>query len=75
MATKHFSKVNASLLEAVKDTPPKNPAITGADKTYLRGLIRRGYTHEEIISIGAKAGLKVNPQDLITNGKKAVKAV
>jgi hypothetical protein len=75
MATKHHAKVNLSLLEAVKETPPKNPAITGADKTYLRGLIRRGYTHDEIVAIGAKAGLKVNPQDLITNGKKVVKAV
>lgn len=75
MATKHFSKVNTALLDAVKDTPPKNPAITSSDKTYLKGLIRRGYTHDEIIAIGAKAGLKVNPQDLITNGKKVVKIV
>lgn len=65
--------VNPALINAVSNTPPKNPAITSADKTYLKGLIRRGYTHDEIISIGAKAGLKVNPQDLITNGKKAVK--
>jgi hypothetical protein len=73
MATKK-PPVNPALINAVINTPPKNPAITSADKTYLKGLIRRGYTHDEIISIGAKAGLKVNPQDLITNGKKAVKA-
>ena len=73
MATKKAT-INSKLLDVVAVTPPANPAITGADKTYLRGLIRRGYTHDEIITIGAKAGLKVNPQDLITNGKKAVKA-
>ena len=71
MVTKKAA-INSKLLEAVAATPPANPAITRVDKTFLRGLIRRGYTHDEIISIGAKAGLKVNPQDLITNGKKAV---
>lgn len=67
MATKK-AQVNEKLLEVVASTPPKNPALTGADRTFLRGLKRRGYTNEEIKGIGIKAGLNVKDEDLKTNG-------
>jgi len=66
MATK--SKPNQLLLDAFKDASPKSPALTNADRTYLRGLTRRGFTHEEILNIAQKTGIKVTAEDLKTNG-------
>jgi len=63
MATKK-TPINAKLLEAVTATPPTNPALTGADRTFLRGLKRRGYTEAEIIAIGKKAGMTFTSDDL-----------
>ena len=50
------AKVNPKLIEAAEATPPKNPAASAADRTYLRGLRRRGYTEEEIKVVAHKAG-------------------
>lgn len=63
------SKVKEALLKVVEATPPKIPALSSADKTYLRGLKRRGYTEGEIVAIVQKAGLSV-PPDLFEQKKK-----
>ena len=65
--------VNAKLLEVVVATPPASPALTGADRVFLRGLKRRGYTEQEIILIGTKAGVKVTPEDLKPKAKEVIK--
>ena len=64
MASKKI-KVNERLLAAAESIQPANPAITSADLTYLRGLKRRGYTDNEIISIANKASLQVKPEQLV----------
>jgi hypothetical protein len=70
MATKK-APVNSKLLEAVTATPPQNPALTGPDRVFLRGLKRRGYTEFEIIAIGKKAGMTVTADDLKPKKKAA----
>lgn len=63
------------LVDAFKDAQPKNPALSGTDRAYLRGLMRRGFTVDEIIAIGAKAGVKVTADDLKPKTKTvAIKA-
>lgn len=69
MATKK-KQVNEKLIEAVNSTPPTSPALSRSDKTYLKGLTRRGYKHEEIIAIGRKAGFDVKTEDLVTKTRK-----
>lgn len=69
MATKKVS-VNESLLKAFENAKPKNPALTGADKAFLRGLKRRGFTLQEIKAVAAEAGFVV-PDDLFETKKKA----
>ena len=48
-----------ALLAAVAATRPAKPALSSADKTYLRGLKRQGYTEAEIIAIAQSAGYDV----------------
>jgi hypothetical protein len=67
MATK--AKVSERLVAATEATPPKNPAPSGADKAYLRGLKRRGYTEDEIRGVAAKAGMQL-PADFFVPKKK-----
>lgn len=61
------AKPNQLLLDAFKDVAPKTPALTSADRTFLRGLTRRGFTHEEILAVAQKTGMKVTKEDLITS--------
>lgn len=69
MATKKVA-VNEALMKAFENAKPKNPALTGADKAFLRGLKRRGFTLEEIKVIAADAGFLV-PDDLFEARKKS----
>lgn len=69
MATKK-APVNSKLLEAITTILPANPAMTRADLSFLRGLRRRGYTTDEIIRVGQKAGFIVTSKDLIVAPKK-----
>ncbi len=64
-------KPAGALLAAVAATRPANPALSAADKTYLRGLQRQGYTPAEITAIAQSAGYQV-PDDLF-QPKKANK--
>lgn len=72
MATKKVA-VNESLMKAFENAKPKNPALTGADKAFLRGLKRRGFTLEEIKVIASDAGFLV-PDDLFETKKKALQS-
>ena len=67
MATKKQA-VNEDLAKAFEAVKPANPALTSADKTYLRGL-RRGFTQTEIQDVAKKAGFQV-PPDLFESKKK-----
>lgn len=69
MATKKI-QVNEGLVKAFENAKPANPALTSADRTYLRGLRRRGFTQEEIKQIANNAGFQV-PADLFESKKKA----
>ena len=69
MATKK-TQVNDGLLKAFENAKPANPALTSADKTYLRGLRRRVFTQEEIKKVANEAGFEV-PADLFEQKKKA----
>jgi SOS response regulatory protein OraA/RecX len=68
MATKKQA-VNEDLAKAFEAVKPANPALTSADKTYLRGLRRRGFTQNEIQDVAKKAGFQV-PTDLFESKKK-----
>lgn len=68
------AKVNPKLIEAAESTPPKNPAPSAADRTYLRGLRRRGYTEDEIKVVAQKAGLLMPPDLFVPRKKPAPKA-
>lgn len=68
MATKKQT-VNEALVKAFENAKPANPALSSADKTYLRGLRRRGFTMEEIQNVAAQAGFEV-PVDLFDTRKK-----
>ncbi len=70
MASKKRTPVNSALMEAAQAATPKNPAVTGADKAYLRGLKKRGFTDDEVIQLAAKAGLKVDASMLVVKPRK-----
>jgi len=63
------AKVNPALAAAFEAAQPANPALSSADKTYLRGLRRRGFTEYEIRDIAGRAGMQV-PDDLFVQKKK-----
>ena len=44
MTTNKAKQPAQGLVAAFEKTRPANPALSAADKTYLRGLRRRGYT-------------------------------
>ena len=63
-------KPNQKLVDAFKNERPANPALSAADKRYLRGLRRQGYTQEEIKSIAGKSGFEV-PADLFATKRQS----
>lgn len=68
----------AAMLEAINATKPATPVLVGSERTYYKGLKRRGYSEQQINEFIKKAGYPV-PADLWTvKAKKqtaAVKAV
>ena len=56
--------VNNSLVEIFTSAKPKNPAVSQADKRYLRSLKKRGFTDEELIALAKEAGLIVTTEML-----------
>lgn len=50
------AKPSAEILALALQHPAAKPTISVADKTYLKGLVRRGYTVTEIVELGKKLG-------------------
>jgi hypothetical protein len=63
-------KPNQKLVDAFKNERPANPALSAADKSYLRGLRRQGYTQDEITNIAGKSGFAV-PADLFATKRQS----
>lgn len=72
-APNQANQVNQALIEAFKNATPKSPVLTSVDKTYLRGLIKRGFTHDEILEVATNTGFRITRDDLITNARGRAK--
>jgi len=70
MATK--TAPSKKLLDAFSNVQPASPALSSADRTFLRGLHRRGFSYEEIVKYAGEAGYVV-PADLFITKKKKTK--
>ena len=65
---------DSSILEIVNAVKPATPVMTGPEKTYFKGLKRRGYSEQQINEFIKKAGYPV-PVDLwVIKAKKPVAA-
>ncbi len=64
----------AAMLEAINSTKPATPVLVGTERTYYKGLKRRGYSEQQINEFIKKAGYPV-PVDLwVIKAKKPVAA-
>ena len=62
------------MLEAINSTKPATPVLVGTERTYYKGLKRRGYSEQQINEFIKKAGYPV-PVDLwVIKAKKPVAA-
>lgn len=60
----------AAMLEAINATKPATPVLVGSERTYYKGLKRRGYSEQQINEFIKKAGYPV-PADLwVVKAKK-----
>lgn len=65
---------DSSILEIVNAVKPATPVMTGPEKTYFKGLKRRGYSEQQINEFIKKAGYPV-PADLwVVKAKKPLAA-
>ena len=71
MAKRIKEEINPKLVEVFSETRPANPTPVGADKRYLLGLLKRGYTPQEIANIAGKAGYKLSQEFFVVKQKKA----
>ena len=64
----------AAMLEAINSTKPATPVLVGSERTYYKGLKRRGYSEQQINEFIKKAGYPV-PADLwVVKAKKPLAA-
>jgi hypothetical protein len=64
----------AEMLEAINSTKPATPVLVGTERTYYKGLRRRGFSEQQIGEFIKKAGYPV-PADLwVVKAKKLVAA-
>lgn len=61
---------DASLLEIVNAVKPATPIMTGPEKTYFKGLKRRGYSEQQIGEFIKKAGYQVPADFWVVKPKK-----
>jgi hypothetical protein len=71
---KKQSEVSEKLLEVFSTVTPANPKPIGADRRYLLGLQKRGFTPTEIINVAAKAGFKLTPEFFVLKKKNEAPA-
>lgn len=61
---------SSDLLEVINSTKPASPVLLGPERTYYKGLKRRGYSEQQIGEFIKKAGYPV-PADLwVVKAKK-----
>lgn len=53
------AKVNEALKKELDAMTPANPVLSSADKAYLRGLMRRGFSEQQIRSAVQKVGMEI----------------
>lgn len=65
----------AAMLEIITATKPATPVLVGPERTYYKGLKRRGYSEQQIGEFIKKAGYPV-PADLwVVKAKKPAPVV
>lgn len=64
-----MAKVNPLLQASVELVTPEIPVLSTADKSYLKGLKKKGYSDQQIIAIAAKSGFKIEAQFLAVRPK------
>ena len=62
----------AEMLEAINSTKPATPVLVGTERTYYKGLKRRGYSEQQIGEFIKKAGYPVPADLFIVKPKKTV---
>lgn len=65
---------DASLLEIVNAVKPATPVMTGPEKTYFKGLKRRGYSEQQISEFIKKAGYPVPANFFVVKTKEQLAA-
>ena len=64
-----MAKVNPLLQASTELVTPEIPVLSTADKSYLKGLKKKGYSDQQIIAIAAKSGFKIEAQFLAVRPK------
>ena len=59
-----------SILDLVTSTKPANPILSTKEKTYFKGLKRRGYSEQQINEFIKKAGYQVSADFWVVKEKK-----
>lgn len=62
------------VLALINATKPATPILSGKEKTYFKGLKRRGYSEEQISEFIKKSGYSVPADLFVVKPKKPVAA-
>jgi len=62
------------LLALINSTKPATPVLSSKEKTYFKGLKRRGYSEQQISQFIQKAGYPVPADLFVVKPKKTVAA-
>ena len=71
---KQFSPAE-DVLALINSTKPANPILSGKEKTFYRGLKRRGFSEQQIGEFIQKAGYSVPADLFVLSPKKQIAAV
>ena len=64
----------AAMLEAINSTKPATPVLVGSERTYYKGLKRRGYSEQQIGEFIKKAGYQVPANFWVVKTKEQLAA-
>ena len=64
-----MAKVNQLLQASTELVVPAIPVLSSADKSYLKGLKKKGYSDQQIIAIAAKSGFTIDAKFLVVKPK------
>lgn len=62
------------LLALINSTKPATPVLSSKEKTYFKGLKRRGYSEQQITGFIEKAGYKMTPDFFVVKKKEQLAA-